>query len=345
MHVKAPFAYSVEYFVHNGRKRVQRTLIDHVERDVPEIAMDKAPVALTWQHRGRRMDIGLPSVVRYYEGQFYQSAVQTWRNQGLDEVPGAGSLVINPNQKSQAAALYSGETQGRFFDAVHQLLNGRKPQKRPAAKVEFDLGDDHAERRLAAEARLERLLVIDNDIWLRIHEPTLAVRADAPMSYEPQIQRIVLTEEPRFKNFGAPPDAVAHRIDQTDRWLRYREPAGKETLRICAEDIRVEMPEAFCFDPVRNAMLRATEAFVELFGPEIHTWNDHLISAFVEIRNRLRAHLANPAAYPIEDIAEDIPPVLARIERRTEAFRTVWRACEFALAEEPSIEIAFTQPA
>ncbi|MCZ7861476.1 hypothetical protein O9X98_08700 [Agrobacterium salinitolerans] len=290
------------------------------------------------------MNTRRPSLVRYHDGQFYQSADQMWTNQGLDDVPGAAVLVMHPTEERQAAALYSGETQGRSFDAMYHFLHGRKPQKRPASKeVEFDLGDDHAERKLAAEARIERLLVIDNDIWLRIHEPTLAVIADDPMEHEPQIRRTVFTEEPRFSNFGSPPDAIAHRIDQTDRWLAHRRPTGRETLRVCAEDIRVEMPEAFCFDPARNTMLRATEAFVELFGPEIHTWNDDLISAYVEIRKRLRAHLANPAVCAIEDIAEDIPPVLARIPRRTEAFRTVWRACEHALAEEASIEIAFRQ--
>ena len=45
MHVRAPFAYAVEY--RNGRKRMQRTLIDHVVRDGPQIGVDEAPVALT----------------------------------------------------------------------------------------------------------------------------------------------------------------------------------------------------------------------------------------------------------------------------------------------------------
>jgi hypothetical protein len=343
MHVRAPFAYAVEYFVHNGRKRTQRTLIDHVERDVPQIGLDEAPVAIRWEHRGRRMDIGLPSLVRYHDGRFYQSASQTWRNQGLDEVPGAASLVVNPHPKSHAAALYSGETHGRFFDAVHHFLHSQRTQKRPSAqKIEFDLGDDHVERRMAAETRLERLLVIENDIWLRIHEPTLAVRADRPMSFEPQVQRIILTEEPRFENFGAPPDAVAHKIDQTDLWLSYREPTGKEALRICADNIRVEMPEAFSFDPVRNAMLRSVEAFVLLLGPEIHVWDDELVVNYLSIRNKLRFHIVNPALCPVENIAVDIPPILARIESKTEAYRTVSRACDYALAKEPSINIFLT---
>jgi hypothetical protein len=205
--------------------------------------------------------------------------------------------------------------------------------------VELDLGDNHDERREAAEARLERVLLIDGDIWRRIHEPTLAVRADGPATFEPQIQRLVLTHEPRFATFGAPPEAAAHRIDQSDRWGRFRAPVGKETLRICSEDLQVEMPEVFGFDPVRNTMLRAVEAFVSLFGPEIHRWDDELVSAYIGIRNRLNLHLERPSASLIEDIVEDVPPILARIDRRTEGFRTVSRACACALEEEPSIQI------
>lgn len=340
MQIRAPFAYSIDHYLRGGRKRVSRTLIDHVEWDVPEISAAEAPVAVRWQQTGRRMDGVYASLVRCHEGQFYESAVQTWRNQGLAEVSGATSLIIRPNQKSQAAAVFTGEVGGRHFDAVEHHLMGRKPQKRPDARdVEFELCDDHDERRAAAEARLERVLLIDGDIWRRIHEPTLAVTADGPSVFEPQIQRIVLTVDPRFATFGAPPDAVAHRIDQEDRWDRYRDPVGKETLRICSTDIRVEMPEAFGFDPIRNAMLRAVEAFVSLFGPEIHEWDHELISAYVGIRDRLRSHLASPSACAIEDIVEEVPPLLARLGRRTEAYRTVSRACDYALAEEPSISI------
>jgi hypothetical protein len=342
MLVRAPFAYSVDYFVHNGRKRVQRILIDHVERDVPEIGMEEAPVALTWQQRGRTMDIVRPSMVRYYDGQFYQSIIQSWINLGLDDRGAAHTLVVAPHEKRQKAALYSGETEGRYFDAVHHFLHGGNTAKRPkASEVEFDLGDDHDEQKSAAEERLGRFLLVDNAIWVRIHEPTLVVRADAPMARDPLLQRTIFTEAPRFSNFGAPPDAIAYSIDQTDRWMNQREPLAWETIKVCAENIRVEMPEAFRFDGVRNGMLRSVEAFLELLGPEIHAWDDGMIGKFVDTRRRLRAHLKHPTEFAIEDIAEDAYPLLARIERRTPALRTVWRAFDHALAEEPSIEIDF----
>lgn len=346
MLVRAPFAYSVDYFVNNGRKRVQRVLIDHVEREVPQIGMEEAPVALTWQQRGRTTDIVRPSIVRYHDGQFYQSIIQRWVNLGLDGCGAARSLVVVPHEKRQKAALYSGDTDGRYFDAVHHFLHGGNALKRPRAReVEFDLGDDHDEQKSAAEERLGRFLLVDNAIWIRIHEPTLVVKADAPMAREPLLQRTIFTEAPRFANFGAPPDAIAYRIDQTDRWLHQREPSAWETLKVRAEDIRVEMPEAFRFDAIRNGMLRSVEAFLELLGPEIHSWDDGLIGKFVDTRKRLRNHLAHPTEFAIEDIAEDVDALLARIERRTPSLRTVWRAFGHALAEEPSIEIDFATQA
>jgi hypothetical protein len=339
MQVRAPFAYSVEYFVKNGRNRARRTLIDHVQRDVPEIGIEEAPIALRWRHSGRTMSVSRPSVVRLHDGNFYQSAAQMWVNQGLDDVPGAGDIVMNPHQNKKAAAIYSGETDGLAFRAVFNFLSGRKPQERPADdEVEFDLGDDLTERRLEAEERLNQILLIDNEIWIRIHEPILAVITDPPSAVEPQIRKFVFTGIPRLNTLGVPPDAIAFRIGQSNGWPQHGEPVDQEKLRICADDIHVDIPDAFCFDQVRNDMLRATEAFVQLLGPEIHTWRDDTISSYIGIRNALREHLSNQFV-PIEDIIEKIPPLLASIERRTVALRTVWRACEHALSKEPSIDI------
>ena len=336
MHVRAPFAYSVDYFKHDGRKLVQRSLVDHVEGYVPEIHEGEAPVALRWSMRPRIGDHYHPCEVRYHAGRFYSKAGRDFMDGFPSDLP--AEILVHPETTAGAAALFSGEGFGRFHNAVMEHLKG-KNQKRPAARdVETDLGDDHDEQRAKAERRLAGLAVIGGKVWAEVHEPTLYVRSDTGMLYDSQIQRGVLLREPRLDTFGVPPEAAAYRIDQAHLWHPVRAPAGKETLRDRARDIVVEMPEVFVFDFVENTTLRTVEAFVALMGPEIHGLARETIDAYLAVREKLRDYL-NGTAHDMSGMLNEVVDVMANIRGRTEAYRTVSRACTYALKQEPTISL------
>lgn len=340
MHVKAPFAYSVDYFKHEGRKLVQRTLVDYVEGEVPEIPLSESPVAIRWRQRNRFSDRGAPVEVRTHQGRFYAKGGYDSFNRLPTDID--ASVFSHPDKVAGAAELFSGESFGRFMNAVQEHLKG-KNQKRPSPRdIETDLGDDLAERRADAEARLAGLVTIDGKVWTEVHEPTLAIRADEGIQYDSQIQKFILLTEPRLASFGAPPEAAAYRIGQNDKWQHYRRPSGKETIRDLALDIVVEIPGIFTFDATRNAMLRAVESFVSMIGPEIHGWDRSSIDAYLSIRNRLSAYLADRRTAAIEDIFDDARPIIEDIRGRTIAYRTVRQAFVHAGKEEPDIAISFT---
>jgi hypothetical protein len=340
MHVKAPFAYSVDYFKNEGRKLVQRTLVDYVEGEVPEIPLSESPVAIRWRQRSRFSDRGFPVEVRTYQGRFYAKGGYDIFNRVPADVD--ASIFSHPDVEAGATQLFSGESFGRFMNAVQEHLKG-KNQKRPSPKdIETDLGDDFVERRDDAENRLARLVTIDGKVWSEVDEPTLAIRADEGIQYDSQIQKFILLKEPRLASFGAPPEASAYRIGQNDRWHHYRQPSGKETIRELALDIVVEIPGIYTFDAPRNAMLRAVESFVSLIGPEIHGWDQSSIDGYLSIRNRLEAYMADRRTAEIEDIFEDARTIIEGIRGRTIAYRTVRQAFVHAGKEEPDISISFT---
>lgn len=340
MHVRAPFAYSVDYFKNEGRKLVQRTLVDYVEGEVPEISLSESLVAIRWRQRGRIGDWTSPVEVRTYQGRFYAKGGYDTFDRLPTDVDAA--VLSHPDADTRTAALFSGESFGRFLSAVQDHLKG-KNQKRPSPKdIETDLGDDLAERRADAENRLARLVTIDGKVWREIDEPTLAVRADEGIQFESQIQKFILLNEPRLASFGAPPEAAAYRIGQNDRWHHYRRPSGKETVRDLALDIVVEIPGIYNFDATRNAMLRAVESFVSMIGPEIHGWDRALIDGYLSIRTRMEAYLADRRTAAIEDIFDDAWPIIEGVRGRTVAYRTVRQAFVHAGKEEPDISISFT---
>ncbi|MCZ7861409.1 hypothetical protein O9X98_08365 [Agrobacterium salinitolerans] len=340
MHVRLPFAYSHDYFNIGGRKLSSSTFYDWIEGEVEEVSAEHAPVAIRWQENRRDLREFHPVEVRYSAGRFFVPGVRDRFDQHFEAMK-AGDL-IDPNGAHSVLKLLAGGDHGRFMAAVTNAFQGKANPKLPnPASVEFDLGDTMEVSRRAAERKIENLLVVDDTVWVSVDEPVLVNYADDPLIAGPKIHRGISLYEPTFGNFGAPPNFAAHRIGRTDRWESYRQPVGKERLRLEARDIEILIPEAFIFDEERNAMRRAVEAVLVLIGPDAWRWDRVRLERFLEIRDRFRVYLSNPAAEPIEDILESIPDFLEGVHPRRERHREAFVAAKYVTSLEPSIRLDF----
>jgi hypothetical protein len=339
MQVRLPFAYSHEYFNVGGKKISTRNLYDWIEADIREVSAREAPLAARWQECDHGTDRWRGIEVRYNAGHFYRPDAYEggdWMSRG-DTVMSADKLV-DPN--GPAAVIQFMANCGGSNAAIVNAFQGKPNSKPPKPSgVEFDLGDNEIEARRNAETYLEGILVIDGRVWRRCHEPVLVNHADDPLIAWPEIHRRIVTIEPTFDSFGAPPHFSAHRIDRVDRWEGYREPDGRERLKVKSRALQILIPDAFSFDEERNAMRRSVEAFLELVGQDAWRWDRERVARFVDVRDRFQTYLAGNGAALIEDILEEASDFMEGVRPLHERYRIPVIALKYAATLEPTIEL------
>lgn len=342
MQVRLPFAYTHEYFNVGGKKISTRNLYDWIEVDIREVPSTEAPLAARWQECDRS-DRWHGVEVRYNDGHFYEPAdyedTGDWMVRGDTVMP--ADKLVDPNGPSETINLMAncGGSQTAIVNAFQGKPNSKPPKP---GGVEFDLGDNETEVRRKAESYLEGILIIDGTVWRRVHEPVLVNYADDPLIAWPEIHRRIITTEPTFRSFGAPPHFSAHRIDRIDRidrWEGYRAPGNRERLKVTARDIEVLLPDAFTFDEERNAMRRSLEAFLELVGQDVWRWCRERIERFLKIRDRFQVYVASTGTDLIEDILEEASDFMVGVHPLNERYRIPVVALRYAATLEPSIDL------
>jgi hypothetical protein len=277
--------------------------------------------------------------VRYHAGNFYRPAF--YEDSGDRFVRGdtviSAEKLADPNGPQETIDLMSNCGGSRI--AIVNAYQGKTNSKVPKPEsVEFDLGDNAEKARGNAEDYVNGFLIVDGRVWKRVHEPVLVNHADDPLVAGPEIHRRIITTEPSYKSFGAPPHFAAHRIDRIDRWECYREPEQRERLKVEARDIKVLLPDVFTFDEERNAMRRSVESFLELVGQDAWRWDRERIELFLTIRDRFQRYRGSPRVDPIEDILDVTADFMTGVHPLHERYRIPVAALGYAAALEPSIE-------
>lgn len=335
MQVRLPFAYTYQYFNVDGKKPSEIYQHEWLEGEVEEVPQQRAPVALRWRDYSRREHQTVE--IRYFNGGFYESGGYSDGRPLL-----ADTLVDTKGPKSVYYLLSNSDYGSRYGKAIEGAFQGKANPKLPKpSTIEFEIGDTRTHSLALAQKKLDGLLVINNEVWKRIHEPVLVTVPPDPLISWPEIYRRVMVKEPTFASLGAPPHFVALRMDSVAKWEAYRQPVGKERLTVQAGDIEVLLPKTLAFDEERNAMSRAVEAFLQLVGPDAWKWDMSRIDRFAKIRDRYHAYLENPAVHPIEDIVEAIPDFLDGLQPLHEGHRAAFVAVKYATSLEPSIDLAF----
>lgn len=343
MRVRLPFSFSHTYFNVGGLKPSTRVCHDWVEGEVPEIEMAEAPVALRWLQNAPGRSGRKPMSVRYWQGRFFKCVQIATTNGEFKTL--ASSLLVDPNGPHDICSLMADDYSSRSLSSVNAAFAGRANPKPPlAGNVELDLGTDEERKRMEADRKVGGLLVIEGEIWSEIDEPVLFNRAEDPSIAWPKIRRGIGLWSPTFGNFGAPPNAMAYRIGDTEAWIGYREPRDREALQLEAHEIEVLIQEAFVFDQERNAMRRAVETFLELLGPDAWRWDADRASLFRSVRDAFRTHLASPGEYPVEDILQILPAFLADLQPLHVRYRDAFTAVKFAGSLEPTVHVPFSCP-
>lgn len=338
MQVRLPYAYAHQYFNIDGKKSSEIFLHDWIEGEVEEVQGQHAPLALRWHEYTPGMGNDYqPVEIRFYNGGFYKSGGYA------DGRPlRAADLTESNGPRSVHFLLSNGEYGSRYGKAIERAFQGKSNPSLPKpSTIEFEIGDTRVSSLMAAQKALDDLLVIDNAVWRKVHEPVLVTVPPDPLISWPEIYRRVMVKKPTFFSLGAPPHYVALRMDNVEKWENSRTPVGNERLKVQVRDIEVHLPNTLAFDEERNAMSRAVEAFLHLIGPDAWQWDRDRIDRFTKIRDRYQIYLGNPAIDPIEDILEAIPDFLEGVYPRRERYRAAFVAVKYATSLEPSIDLEF----
>jgi hypothetical protein len=319
-----PYAYTVDAVVQRPRSlgRISFVRIGKVEKVITEVSPSDAPVVATLDY-GR---YGTEHEIRYFNGAFYahaRSADGVYpKPSGYSIIPSSG--LLSPRRKSvkegppfalmqidktgigmtndEISALGSFTRNGFFIEAV---LDERI--------VEI-VGSNEVTRRASAQAVVEDLLIVKQDVWARIEEPGLIFRT--PLTAHPHVAVC----------YGRPgvPDVDAF-VGSPDKTLFYAltdRASLEDYIRECGEgfletlnlgdlpNVRIHDPTVFTKDWVaaedRQLMSFAVGAYIDQLGAQ----SLEFVSAWVSAREAISAFDNNGNHDDLQEAMASCLPVL-----------------------------------
>lgn len=360
MRVSLPYRYFEEVPNRSGKTR-QFLRVAREEGVVRETSREEAAVAASWSVSRRE---GLSErVVRWFEGDFYMlperlGVLYAERHRVLpfhtvlrENLP----TPENPSTKTHNELLAIIQREFRDADAGRKnisglvvgsiLASGGIPEEYLVAKE--GVSSTRAADRRRIEAVIGDLLIVDDEVWVKVWEPRLFI------SVKPEGSDVGRDSEGLFAGrigFGqSVPFELGMKLSSPDRQMffglsdrqglddalmdrgrGYRE--DRNPFHI--QDVRISLPEVFVTDWDSNNKRRFLQAVVAGFGPDLGSLPAETLGAWIDIRQALVDHDAAGDKFHLDHaIANAVPGFLESLPGSDDPRLRMVRDC---LALHPS---------
>jgi hypothetical protein len=319
MHIKLPYAYAML----GRRGKLGRTVHGSgvVERDVPEISSQVAPLVAEWtDDEGQQRSRGLWGGSRYsrvscrvFDGAHYvQLPGPLHTNMFAKDRLFCSGLCIDSLVKLMK--MTSGKDDTKILE---QLYIGELPTignfGKPLDRV---VTSDETFRQIAARALLNSMVFIDGVAWTRCHEPKLrATRAHGgeatifvELEFDNELSKPGYGNHVRSKwhdtdlffNLNAHEDAM----DFLTSVGVVQSPSGRGVQQVV-----VHSPEMFAFDDHRARLRAIARDLAENLRPNVGTMADATARDWMALRDMLHRNSANDNQALYDTISRLVPEV------------------------------------
>jgi hypothetical protein len=296
-----------------GGKKVRKTFVDVgvVEAFLTEVSSSDAPVAARWRvwtHVPGRNGPAITVEARHFDGAFHvplslaDGARARPHDLGMIETTELGSRSDHRTKRgvtlfSSISACGDVPFSGREVVALMEVFNRGSTKVDRSLRLGTVVASNEENGRAAATRFIEGLLVIDGEVWTRVHEPRLALVGSLGARNRVWWSADVWFGGDRYEDptwlgnlgenrVGPPSKTKFFALDDFDGLCAAAAQVGLDP-RATPERfgaIEVLMPEVFAFEPEENATERAVAHALAILEPGLGDASPEAVSAWLSIR-------------------------------------------------------------